>query len=383
MEWIIVKAAILTINDYNNYGNRLQNYAVQEILKNHHFEVETIRHELDVETLYRQYGGQNSNNKLIRKISTLLKLSNKDRIKLIKNKFMSKDMKLLKNNRINRFKEFSNEMIKETNFTISELKIPETLASSYDLFVTGSDQVWNPHFRYGSAIDFLTFAPTNKRLALSASFGVAEIPSKFQSNYKRWLNEMPFISVREDAGAAIVKENTGRDVPVLIDPTLMLDKEEWLSISSVHQMKPKSAFLLTYFLGEVAEAYLSTIKKIAKENNLQIVNLADPNSKEYYDAHPGEFIDYINSAEVFCTDSFHGVIFSTIMYTPVIIFTRGGNTPSMNSRIETLMNTLNIKDRHYNHVCKTKDWFGIVNRDSEILNKREEMNRFLNTYLEQ
>ena len=72
------------------------------------------------------------------------------------------------------------------------------------------------------------------------------------------------------------------------------------------------------------------------------MNLADLNSEKYYDAHPGEFIDYINSATVFCTDSFHGVIFATIMHTPFIVFTRAESGPSMNSRIETLMNTLNF-----------------------------------------
>ncbi len=174
------------------------------------------------------------------------------------------------------------------------------------------------------------------------------MPDEYKERYKKWLSVIPYLSVREESGAKIVKELTGRDVPVLIDPTLMLTKEKWLSIAREDPYKPDRPYLLTYFLGKVPKETRKKIKKIARDNNLEIVKLADIRDKKRYIACPSEFIDYINSAALVCTDSFHGSVFSILMETPFIVFERVGTV--MYSRIETLLNKFHLHSRQVNNI---------------------------------
>jgi hypothetical protein len=227
--------------------------------------------------------------------------------------------------------------------------------NNYDFFITGSDQVWNPFYNGFSSIYFLEFAPKEKRIAYAPSFGIPKIPAVYKEKYKKWIMEIPYLSVREESGAKIIKELTGRDVPVLVDPTLMLTREKWLSIAKEDPYKPDKPYLLTYFLGEIPKGTRKRIKKIARDYNLEIVRLADTRDKKRYIAGPGEFIDYINSADLVCTDSFHGSVFSILMETPFIVFDRVGT--SMYSRIETLLNKFNLHSRQANYI-----------KDDEIFN---------------
>lgn len=348
------KVAILTLNGYFNYGNRLQNYALQEVIKSLNFEVETVindtkKHRQSTNKLNAFKKIQRAKEMNIKKI--YLKLNNKIENFLYKNK--------LNQQRTQIFKDFSLSNIAETNYSIFEDNIPDGFSEKFDFFVTGSDQVWNPNLRKGSSIDFLTFALPEKRIAYSPSFGVSQIPQPYIDKYSLWLSEMEHLSVREEAGAEIIKELTSRDVPVLVDPTMLLTKEKWLSISKVPSHKPMKRYLLTYYLGEISKDRKKMLKKISKENDLDIVNLAQINDKIPYLSGPSEFIDYIKDASVFCTDSFHGVVFSILLDTPFIVFNREGNSPSMNSRIETLLKKFKLESRSIEYIKNNEQIFDI------------------------
>ncbi|WP_079525405.1 polysaccharide pyruvyl transferase family protein [Solibacillus isronensis] len=337
------KIGILTINDYNNYGNRLQNYASQEVLKSFGYSVETIVNTSNIK--------ENEKNKLSKAVSKISIIKNKSfneffmhLNKSVNLKIKSTFYKRIYLGRLKAFKGFTKSYIKETDFKIFEDNVPVDLANEYDYFITGSDQVWNPNFRKGSSIDFLTFAPKEKRIAYAPSFGISEIPADYVRNYKIWLSEMEHVSVREVAGAKIIKDLTGRDAAVLVDPTLMLTEEKWLSVSKIPTNKPKK-YLLTYFLGGISKDKKKIILEIAKKNDLEIVNLGQLSNQVAYQAGPGEFINYINSANVFLTDSFHGCVFSILFNTPFIVFDRDGKLPSMNSRIDTLLSTFKLESR--------------------------------------
>ena len=337
------KIGILTINDYENYGNRLQNYATQEVLKSLGFAVETVINN----TTYPDR--RSTVTKIERKIHNLKKMTLKEIYEKINfklsNQVALRDIEPYRDKKREAFKNFTALNIVETDYTITDNNIPEGLSNKFDYFVTWSDQVWNPIYRHGSPLDFLTFAQKKQRIAYSPSFGISEIPAEYVGKYKTWLSEMSRLSVREEVGAEIIKDLTGRDAIVLIDPTLMLTREKWLSVSKKAANKPELRYLLTYFLGRISDENKSRIITIAKANDLQIVNLADVKDKEAYSAGPSEFIDYIHSASVLCTDSFHGVIFSVLMKTPFIVFDRIGNLPSMNSRINTILKTLKLNSR--------------------------------------
>ncbi|MDD3079003.1 MAG: polysaccharide pyruvyl transferase family protein [Paludibacter sp.] len=370
------KIGILTITDYLNYGNRLQNYATQEILKARGFDVVSIA---NVTISPKEEGFKflmfRIKNALGKSPATLLRsFQEKLRERQNKEKYVAGQR-----NKEKSFREFSAKHIAETGYVISPENLPKNLSEEFDYFVVGSDQIWNPNIRYGSSVDFLTFAPVEKRIAFAPSFGVSHIPEKFTDDYRCWLNKMKCISVREDAGADIVKELTGKDVPVLIDPTLMLSEEKWLQVSEKARKKPEKPYIVTYFIGTMSGARKKLIHKLASDNNLDLAMLANLDDIDRYDANPGEFIDYIHFAELVCTDSFHAIIFAIQMKRPFIVFDREGKSVPMSSRIDTLLRKFHFEDRKYSEKKISRDYFEInfEHVDNILKGEIEKVNNYL------
>lgn len=356
-----MKVGIVTITNGENYGNRLQNYATQVVLKNLG---------CDVETIFNNYGYKDLN--YIKKII-------KDVIYFVANKFNINGNCTINNlARVKRFKIFNERLIKKSKFELSIGYAPEGVKNNYDFFVTGSDQVWNPEFAINSNVEFLTFANQGQRIAYSASFGISKLPDSCKENYKKWINDMDYLSVREEAGAEIIKELTGRDAEVLVDPTVMLCKDEWLSIAEKPKCYKGKKYILTYFLGEMSEEVKIKLDKLARENDCEVINLLDKFNREIYSVDPSEFVWLINNAELMCTDSFHGVVFSLIMKTPFDVFERKSEGGSMSSRIDTLLKLFNKEDRRSLDIYD-KDIFNMdfSNVDSIMDEERERAYKYL------
>src|SRR5699024_149848 len=304
------KIGIITLNGYINYGNRLQNYALQETLKKFNYKVETIW----IDNKKKKKDSVSKTIKLVQNPKLILKK--------VYRKFYLNPLKV---KRENRFRRFSDDYINETKYSISENYLPKELLNEYKYYVTGSDQVWNPFYIKGSPLYFLTFVPESKRISYAASFGISDIPKDYIDNYTKWLSEMRSISVREKNGAEIVKTKQSKN-------------------------KPEKDILLTYFLGEIPKSIQSKIKKYKRKYKLEVVNLANPKYKNHYFTDPAEFLDYIYSAKLFFTDSFHGAVFSVLFETPFVVANRKSKTPSMNSRIETLLHTFKLESRHVDNI---------------------------------
>ncbi len=349
------KVAIFTLNGYFNYGNRLQNYATQEVLKSLGLKAETVVVKNKPLPITRRL--------TVTRISYLMNMKLKEALKRIHFKVWTNinknKVRILENSRTEIFKIFTSDHILETDYCISDNNIPNDLSDRYDYFITGSDQVWNPSYIYGLSIYFLTFADKHKRIAFSPSFGVSVIEPKYKKNYKEWISGMHKLSVREDTGAKIIKDLTGREAPVLVDPTLMLTKDEWMSISKKATNKPSSNYLLTYFLGGIPENHKKQINDLAKKNRLKVINLGDIREKEAYTAGPSEFIDYVDGCSIFCTDSFHGAIFSILMEKPFIIYERMGSSFSMFSRLNTLLDKFDLNSRRAEKINTSEEAFNI------------------------
>ena len=374
------KAAILTITDYVNYGNRLQNYAAQELLKSFDLEVESIANvAIPVSKTSLALPVRIKNALSLSPLTLLTKAFGKIREQQNLEKYQLGQQAKEKS-----FREYSQKYMHETDFVISRNSLPADLGERYDYFFVGSDQIWNPNIRYGSALDFLTFAPKNKRIALSPSFGVSTIPDEFTQLYTGWLSEMEFLSVREQAGADIIKKLSGRAAPVLVDPTLMLTKEDWLAVSEKGRKKPANPYLLTYFIGAMSSKRNKILNELASKNKLEIVQLASLDDIERYDANPGEFIDYINSASVVCTDSFHAIIFSMQMEKPFVVFDREGKSAPMSSRIDTLLAKFKFESRKFAKLESSGDFFRIdYSHLAEILKQeRSKVYEYLNKALQ-
>jgi len=335
------KVGIVTIIDCDNYGNRLQNYAVQEVVASLGFEAETIVN-FPVNRKKRE------GNVLFRFLKKPVDALKRYVVFSLADCFNGAFQKKLRFMRLDAFRRFTDENIKETSFAVYRDRIPAGLGDMYDCFITGSDQVWNPVFRRGFFADFLTFAPDAKRVAYAASFGVSKISEEYAQLYADSLKQIRHISVREDAGADIVRALTGRDCAVLIDPTLMLSAEKWLSIAKCSKAKPKGRYALLYFLGEAVKECESTVLRLAVKRGLDVVRMSDRRrDAARYTAGPDEFLDYMASAEVVFTDSFHGAVFSILFGRPFVIFDRKGKGLSMNARVDSLLSAFALESRRF------------------------------------
>lgn len=328
-----MKIGILTLNTHNNYGNRLQNYALKKVLLKYADVVDTIWFE--------------KNNCLLSK-----KIWNaKNIIKYILN---WKDIRSYLN------KYYISDCIREYNIkTFSDKYIPikydfcikKSLNEEYDYFIIGSDQVWNPNlwgYSNNEKDFFLNFADSNKRIAYAASFGIEKVPSNKEDLFKNGLNNMKAISVREQEGAKIVKELINKDVPVVIDPTMLLTQDEWHNMAKKPNWYNGEKYILTYFLGKSFKYknLNNIILKLSKEKGWKVYNLLDRDSFDMYVSTVEEFIYLIEHAELICADSFHATVFSILMKRPFLVVNCNNNEKNdMSSRIYTLLSLFKLNDR--------------------------------------
>ena len=319
------KIGIVTIFDNNNYGNRLQNYAVQKTLEKEGYDCISIKNDV----------------KMNNKNTSIIKSS------ILKAKFYYRKNKRIIDNykRYQYFSEFNkNIKISRRYFSYNKLKDMK----EFDYFIVGSDQVWNPHFGGLSDFDLLNFVEdSNKKISFSASFGISNIPKEYEDKATNALKEFKAISVREEEGRKIVEKLTGRtDVEVLIDPTMMLDAKDWDKVLKKPKQLKTDKYILNYFLGELPEKKKKEIDRIAKENECEVINILDKNSP-FYQTGPAEFLYLEKNAFLICTDSFHSCVFAILYNRPFIVFEREDKNISMNSRIETLLNKFELQDRKF------------------------------------
>ncbi|MBQ3053310.1 MAG: polysaccharide pyruvyl transferase family protein [Clostridia bacterium] len=338
------KCGIVTIWNYGNYGNRLQNYAVQQVLSN--------MEETDVYTLRIM-----SKKEILKQIKAEIKADFH---------FLAKGKVKNEGSRLKIFRKFNNRYIK-CGFDFKKRLINKT-----DYIICGSDQIWNYDFA-GEGYFFATFADPKKRISYSASFGVENIPQNKQDEYKKNLKNMKAISVREETGAKIVKDLSGKNATVLVDPTLMLTKKEWQAIAKKPSFIGKEKFILTYFLGDVSADMQEYINDVCSSYGYKLINLEMKNTNKFWhNSGPSEFIWMIENAEIVLTDSFHGTVFSVLMDTPFLVWERQDKLHSMSSRIDTLLSTLRLQDRRWSgqkgEVVFEKEYAHI----SEILQKERQ-----------
>lgn len=317
------KIGIVTLVDYQNYGNRIQAFAVQQIFKNIGFESELIRYKKEPykELLFIRF-------KIIVKYILFFR-RNLSKTSLI-------------NARIKNFKSHAEKYLIETDQFLDPLSLDKDLHNNYSFLSVGSDQIWGG-FNYDIAdFVFLKFAPKEKRLTFSPSFGSSTIKEKYKLIFSDGLKGFNNLSVREESGAEIIKNFTGKEATVICDPTMCLSKKEWLEFATNHKRKPKGKYIVTYFLGEQSTKVANLLATIPED--YEIINLNSLQAPKFYAITPSEWIDYINDAALFLTDSFHGVVFSLILQTPFTVYSRVGGE-SMQTRITNILEKFSMEDR--------------------------------------
>jgi hypothetical protein len=303
-----MKIAIMTIQSVN-YGNRLQNYALQTVL-------EGMGHQVD--SLRRSAGFDGPMKYKFRAI--------KHALGGIKHR----------NDRMGAFRRFDERSISFSNVTVSKEYVTPGFASEYDAYVIGSDQVWNPDFWFNSELEYLPMVETGRKVAYAASYGISEITSDCERKAEL-LNGIARVSMREHAGTRIVKELTNREVPIVLDPTMLLSDADWAKIA----LAPKGIALdepyaFKYVLGtDVNESAIATLAKVC---GLRIIDIMDPS----LNIGPAEFIWLIANSSLVCTDSFHASAFALLHHKPLAIYERVGYDIDMSSRFDTLCSSFDL-----------------------------------------
>lgn len=340
------RAGIVTLFGEYNFGNRLQNYAVQEVLKKNGLNVETIK-----------YVGLD------------------DDVPIINNQIEA--------GRLEKFKKFNGHIKFAEEIMYKEYDAPDNFKTDYDYIVMGSDQIWNFTFdKIFSDKAMGAFVPRNKKISFSASFGVNYVPQEHTKEYeicKSCLQDMKAISVREVAGKKIVKQLTNRDdVEVLVDPTMMLTNEEWEAVMKRPENLKTDRFIVKSFLGKVSDKAWKELKRVAEENDCEIIDISDRNSP-FYDVGPAEFLYLEKNAFLVATDSFHSCVFSILFSTPFIVFEREDDVlESMHSRIETLLDTFEMQNRIFDQEITEETLCNDYSKAHTILeNERARVRNFL------
>lgn len=321
-----MKIGIITLNGFYNYGNRLQNYALQRVC---------LKFTNDVETIW-----YDSNNYFL---DTKTKHSAKNIVKYIMDwrgfrKYKKYELELLRQYNIKNF----TDMYINTNYLYG---IDKKKLDKYDYFIVGSDQVWNPKFAAHEA-EFLMFAPQEKRIAYAASIGIKDLPNQHKGQMKKGLQGMNYISVREKAGADIIYQLTGKNVEVLVDPTLLLNKKEWQAIAKRPSWYRDERYILTYFLGDIPDVVTRELDRLAREQKLKIYNMMDTKNRDTYISRPDEFLYLIEHSTLLYTDSFHGTVFSILMKIPFVVCERvEKGMENMTSRLDNLLQLFNLELR--------------------------------------
>lgn len=250
-----------------------------------------------------------------------------------------------------KFQKFRNKYLKfTTDFDSAEDVYKANL--DFDVYVCGSDQIWNPLlFNGNNAIYTLDFVPDGRRrIAYAPSIGISEFPEEYREDFKNKLERFDLISVRESTGQAIAQSLTDKEVKVVLDPTLLLDGSDWNKIAIPAQIQHPYIFCYLFgtrkYIGEFVE-YVHRKTRL----NVVCIPLTEREEKadhiKIYNAGPCEFLGLIRDAALVITDSFHATAFSINFNTPFYSLLRNKSTDqnNMNSRIENLLSMLNLENR--------------------------------------
>lgn len=317
------RIAILTINDNLNYGNRLQNYALQKVLERYG----------DATTM--RVGGREAHTS-----------SWKDSLRTYVSLLLP-GLRHAKAVRVLRSQAFTRDHVDDSQAIVDSSGIRGIGDYKPDLVVIGSDQVWNYRWLDAEMLRIRLGLSSGgiPKISYAASIGVSELAPEVIPVFAEGLNHLQYVSVREDKAKELVESCSDKSAMVVLDPTLLLSANDWRRVAS-SSVTPSEGYVLTYFLGRPSEHQEQIIRRYADAHGLRIRRFLDTRDLTTYAAGPREFVDLFANASYVFTDSYHACCFSVIFNKPFKVFGRAGAAAAkninMNSRMETLFRVLGI-----------------------------------------
>lgn len=324
----MMKIALVTIHRANNYGAVLQAFATQKILARFgsvcilDYKNSYINQTLELMRLGR--GGR-----------AVLRLA-KDVLRLFPRKRV-----------IGKFLRFIETRLSLYPFDPMNA---DRVENDFDVFVTGSDQVWNPTtVSYDHEYDriyLLDFVRSKKKISYASSMGSYAPNPQREAQLKQFLASYDYLSARESGTADKLSRLTGKPVSHLLDPTLLLDKNEWLSSFQGAAFKKSDDYVLVFALKK-DPLFKRAVREISEELGRRVVAIDQESllgfkvDEHLLDVGPEEFIEIFSNASFVITNSFHGTAFATNFGVPFAAVM----PPSGGNRVESLLNALGLSER--------------------------------------
>ena len=339
------KVALLSFHTAYNYGAALQAFALQETVS-----------DMAVDCAYINYVNESRQQEydMIAQIRRELKKKNLIRVaKLICGiPFMA--------GRKRHFEQFYHRYLTKTAVEYHSSKEAEALNDDFDKFIVGSDQVWNPENNGSDCAFMLDFVQDErKRISYSSSFGISEVPEHMIQGYTDNLTKFYRISTRELAGVKLIRELSGRDAHLVLDPVFLPATEVWERMISTAKKNTKEYIFfytnrntqLNDFLGL---GYPSdALEYHILSSHVSLKDFLDQKRKIMFTMSPEKFLEEIADAKLVVTASFHCLAFSIILHKQFVVFLTGNQ--GKDERILNILRICGLENRVFRHGAKQSD----------------------------
>lgn len=338
------KIGIITMHRIRNYGSVLQAYALQRVIEKLGYDCFLIDYVFPNAFHNVKYGGKWTLSKIYRAVLNRV------------------GMKLFyQNNKQNiRFRDFQTTRFHLTKLYANHTDLYEN-PPEFDLYVTGSDQVWNPKHMKGDSSFFCDFIKNGaNRISYASSFSSKHLDEQYKNLYASFLNKYSAIGVREKSSIKIVREIAQKDAVWVCDPTLLLKREDYVKLATLSQIKLVQPYILVYVLGYNFNPHPMVdilVENEAKLRKLQIVYLQCNNLEGVLkkgmmvsSAGPYEFLWLFEHASFVITSSFHGTIFSLLFEKQFFSV-----SSKEDDRIASLLDKVHLSDRLVSNVSEISD----------------------------
>ncbi len=333
-----MKLGILTFPDSTSYGAVLQMYALYRA-------VEKLGAQPEIIHYHNSYMKARHHTTAMQGAGSV-----KKKLRLCAKNVMHARQKL-------QFNRFKRQLQLYPERPISKPEALLDLKDRYDGVICGSDQVWNPDITGSDMGYFLDFCGEHtKRIAYAPSFGIEDFSETFKDSIRQQLLKFHALSVREKPGKDLVEELTGKEASLVLDPTFLLQQQDWEQLEQPHPAG--SGDYILYYRVRRSDSLMKFCLEKAQEKGLKVVcvggnpfkQLKNKQLRYAYDLSPGQFLYLIHHARYVVTNSFHGTAFS-IHYKKDFFLELSSLT---NSRLQQIVEITGLQDRVIGPGCTDK-----------------------------
>lgn len=333
---LLKKIYIATPVDYENYGNRLQNFAIHLICMREGLGPVT----LGVDNVkYLHFIPKHF-------VLWVIDFFGIDKIISKKKRWSSlyKSFLLWK---------FTQEYV-ETKYVDKSNYVGD---NDCDFVGIGGDQIWSPYWHGRVRFCNFPFVDRKKKICFAPSFGSDILPQGYLEAIKPELEGIEYIAVREISGKKIINELLNRDAEVVADPVLLLSKNCWEQYALNDKLKiPDERIAVSLLLGDCDKEVLDWIQSETKNNELALIDFGKKDGTYKFVTNPFGFVKILAAAEWVLTDSFHTALFALIFGRRLILFKRQDSV-DMNTRLENITELYGLKECWFHEGSKIDDYY--------------------------